>query len=479
MEHLEPGLLEPELVEPELLKAQRLSVDASDVDAEVTGAVDITAVLDATPVGLAVVDAAGTLVQANAQVMAMLGRPREQVVGRSILDFAHPEDLDFAFDVLVDGGRFRGVITGPVHIRYLDADGRTRTAELWARNCIGVEGIDGFVLSLLEESASDELLVAVRATVAAAPADDAVDHVVGAIAAHPFNSAATMLVVRQGVLVPVGPWPLGSTSMVDDRLDDRFVEAPWLEALRSRAAVDVDDLRGAAPWLRDACAPRRIGAIWCRPILTRDREVSGVLVVWRSETGRPSANQQRHLDDAVAVAAVAFDQAAYRCSMERAIFTDALTGLGNRARLEQLYEAPDDDVTGVLYIDLDDFEAVNEQYGHAAGDEVLVGVADRLRNALRSRDEVIRVGGDEFVVICRAPGSPGGTEVVADRVAGVLSGAYRVTDAPEPLNVSASIGVDSSRPGLRLQQRVDWADEAMYSAKTFGNTWRRRSVPRN
>ncbi|CAN5407463.1 hypothetical protein BH23ACT3_BH23ACT3_16180 [soil metagenome] len=473
---------------PRVLKLERAVDDAFPVEAGVeagetastdvaTGSGDVAAMLDAAPVGLAVVDASGIIRQANDQLLSMLARSRRQVVGRSILDFTHHDDLDVALDVLVEGGRSRGVITGPVRVRYVDAHERVRVAELWARNCIGVAGIDGFVLTLVEESASGLLTDAVRATAAADPVDDAVGHVVRAIAAHPINASATMLVVRDGLLVPVGPWPLGSTSMLDDRIDDQQIGAPWHTARRSHAPIDVVDVAELPRWLRDVCVPRQIGAIWCRPIVTRDQEVSGLLVVWCQPPGRPSTNQTKHLDDAVAVAALAFDQAAYRCSVERAVFIDPLTGLGNRARLEQLLGAPDDDVTGVLFIDLEDLKTVNDRYGHAAGDEVLIGVADRLRNALRSRDEVVRVGGDEFVVICRAPGSPGGTEVVADRVVGVLSGPYHVSHAPEPVVVSASIGVDSSRPGLRLRQRVDWADEAMYSAKTFGNTWRRRSAP--
>jgi diguanylate cyclase (GGDEF)-like protein/PAS domain S-box-containing protein len=452
----------------------------AEVAADVTpGSSEVAAMLDAAPVGLAVVDASGVILQANDQVLSMLARSRRQVVGRSMLDFTHDDDLDVALDVLVEGGRSRGVTTGPVRIRYVDAHGRVRAAELWARNCIGRAGIDGFVITLVEESTSGPLTDAVQATAAAAPIDEAVGHVVRAMAAHPVNASATMLVVHDGLLVPVGPWPLGSTSTLDDRIDDQQIDAPWHAARRTHEPVDVVDVSELPRWLRDACVPRQVGAIWCRPVVTRDHEVSGVLVVWCPRPGRPSTNQTEHLTAAIAVAAVAFDQATYRCSIERAVFTDPLTGLGNRARLEQLFGAPDDDVTGVLFVDLDDFTAVNDRYGHAAGDEVLMGVADRLRNALRSRDEVVRVGGDEFVVICRAPGSPGGTEVVADRVVSVLSGPYHIAHAPEPVVVSASIGVDSSRPGLRLRQRVDWADEAMYSAKTFGNTWRRRSGPRH
>ena len=476
-----------------MLKIRRWRDDATDVDGKAgadesieaapVGASDVgsgvgsgggASVADLAPSGLAVVDAGGTIRRANEPLFAVLGRSRRQVIGRSVLEFVHDDDVGFALDLMVDGGRRHGVVTGPVHIRCVDATGRTKVVQVWSRNCLGTEGVRGFVLTVLEESTAPGLAGAVGAAISAGPVDDALAHVVRAVAARPFDSAATVLVVRSGELTPVGAWPLGSTSVLDDRIDEQH-RAPWHVARRSRSAVDVESPAEMPSWLEAACAARDIAAIWCRPVVTRDREVTGVVVVWRSRPGRPTVNQARHLDDVVTATTVVLDQAAYRCSMERAAFTDALTGLGNRSRLEQLLGGPDDDVTGVLYVDLDDFTAVNERYGHAAGDEVLVAVADRLRNALRSRDEILRVGGDEFVVICRAPGSPGGIDVVADRVVGVLSGPYHVPSAPEPVQVSASIGVDSSRPGLRLQQRVDWADEAMYSAKTFGNTWLRRA----
>lgn len=436
---------------------------------------DLTSVVELAPSGLAVVDTAGVVRRVNEHVLQLLGRPRGRVVGRSVLEFVHDDDVGFALDLLADGCRRRGVVSGPAHIRCVTAEGRSRFVQLWSRNCMDVAGVDGFVLTLVEDATDRELAAATRASVAAEPLDDVLGCVVRAVAAHPFESAATVLVERGGELAPVGSWPLGSTSLLDERVDSRHREVPWQIARRSGSAVDAAGPDEMPRWLADACEHAGIRAIWCRPVLASSGEVAAVVVVWRIRVGRPTVNQSRQLAGVVAAASIVVDHAAFRCSLERAAFTDPLTGLGNRARLEQLVGAPDDDVSGVLYIDLDGFASVNDLYGHPTGDEVLVAVADRLRNALRSRDEIVRVGGDEFVVVCRAPGSPGGTDVVADRVVGVLSGPYHVSNASQPVHVSASIGVDSSRPGLRLQQRVDWAAEAMYSAKTFGNTWLRRA----
>ena len=85
---------------------------------------------------------------------------------------------------------------------------------------------------------------------------------------------------------------------------------------------------------------------------------------------------------------------------------DPLTGLANRTLLRDRLEhalarsAREDLPTGVLFIDLDEFKDVNDRYGHAAGDAVLVELAGRLRAAVRPADTVARLGGDEFIVVC-------------------------------------------------------------------------------
>jgi GGDEF domain-containing protein len=96
-------------------------------------------------------------------------------------------------------------------------------------------------------------------------------------------------------------------------------------------------------------------------------------------------------------------------ALHRMATSDALTGLPNRtACLDRLTAelADGPDGLAVLFGDLDGFKPVNDRLGHAAGDALLVAVADRLRAGLHARDLVSRFGGDEFVVICRAPARP-------------------------------------------------------------------------
>ena len=154
-------------------------------------------------------------------------------------------------------------------------------------------------------------------------------------------------------------------------------------------------------------------------------------------------------------------------------FHDQLTGLANRAlfidRLEHALvlavrrEAP---VT-VLFVDLDDFKAVNDDFGHGAGDMLLTMVAQRLRACLRPGDTVARFGGDEFVVLLEDAARAGSAANVANRIAAVLR--EPISWSGHTLFVTASVGVASSGPYLKdAEELLHAADSAMYRAKEGG-----------
>lgn len=147
---------------------------------------------------------------------------------------------------------------------------------------------------------------------------------------------------------------------------------------------------------------------------------------------------------------------------------DALTGLPNRRaflrRAEAVISDPARHPLAVVVVDLDDFKNVNDEWGHAAGDEVLMTVAHRL--AARAADGLVaRLGGDEFAGVwnastldARALGRD------ADRVAQVLAVPMPIAD--RTLTVTASVGMASVRPRGDLLAALHVADLAMYQAKT-------------
>jgi len=153
---------------------------------------------------------------------------------------------------------------------------------------------------------------------------------------------------------------------------------------------------------------------------------------------------------------------------------DGLTRLANRVlfndRLESaLTEAQRaSERVAVLFVDLDRFKKVNDSLGHGVGDQVLVGVANRLRAAVRASDTVARYAGDEFTLLLRHVVSRDEVYKIAEKVIHSLELPLRLADGGE-LQMTASVGVTFfPEDGLTAEELVRRADTAMYSAKGMG-----------
>ncbi|MEV5005966.1 EAL domain-containing protein [Streptomyces sp. NPDC055692] len=151
---------------------------------------------------------------------------------------------------------------------------------------------------------------------------------------------------------------------------------------------------------------------------------------------------------------------------------DALTGLPNRTlffeRLEKALNAREDQRFGLCYLDLDGFKTINDSLGHAAGDRLLVEVADRLQACATAPGEMVaRLGGDEFVALTTGPGTRHEVDELAGRIMNALVAPIRI-DGRE-LAVRGSIGIVEGPAGERSAAEVlRSADITMYRAKSAG-----------
>ncbi|WP_291768149.1 diguanylate cyclase [Castellaniella sp.] len=167
-----------------------------------------------------------------------------------------------------------------------------------------------------------------------------------------------------------------------------------------------------------------------------------------------------------------------RRHLERLALHDSLTGLVNRAELQRRCDAAIGmaaqvgKMVAVLFIDLDGFKAVNDRYGHAAGDELLQLVSERIYHQQRAVDTVGRIGGDEFVVLLTELERREDAASAAERILAALSRPFKL-DSCEAA-VGASIGIACTpQDGDRSQTLIANADAAMYAAKSCRpNTWR-------
>jgi diguanylate cyclase (GGDEF)-like protein len=153
---------------------------------------------------------------------------------------------------------------------------------------------------------------------------------------------------------------------------------------------------------------------------------------------------------------------------------DSLTQLANRARTVEMVEAAlgrgrrSGALVGLLYVDIDHFKAVNDTYGHAAGDEVLRTIANRMRSQVREGDTVGRIGGDEFVVLAEAPASKDALIEFAERLLAAITAPVSV--GGRATVVGASIGVAACDAGADADALLFEADAAAYRARALGRS---------
>jgi len=164
----------------------------------------------------------------------------------------------------------------------------------------------------------------------------------------------------------------------------------------------------------------------------------------------------------------------YQQQLERIAHYDSLTGLPNRVlladRLQQamLQVQRHNRIIAVGYIDLDGFKAINDQYGHDTGDQLLISLAGHMRHALRESDTLARLGGDEFVAIFRDLTDVESTAPMLTRLLAAASEMFHKDG--HALRVSASLGVTyyPQAEGVGADQLLRQADQAMYQAKLAG-----------
>lgn len=174
--------------------------------------------------------------------------------------------------------------------------------------------------------------------------------------------------------------------------------------------------------------------------------------------------------------------------LEEASLSDPLTGLGNRRSLEQAMPRllanagqgagrhAGERQMALLIIDLDRLKPINDEFGHEAGDQVLAQVSAILRDCLRETDEVVRWGGDEFVVAC-SPLDFDGAAALAERIRSGIAAHRFVVSGSHHARTSCSIGfacypfVREAPSLLTWEQVLNLADMALYRAKSTRNAW--------
>jgi diguanylate cyclase (GGDEF)-like protein/PAS domain S-box-containing protein len=202
-------------------------------------------------------------------------------------------------------------------------------------------------------------------------------------------------------------------------------------------------------------------------------QINGAMLVWRDHD--PDAWDYEDMQLFAGVAdhiGIAHAHLAYQERLRRLSERDGLTGLFNRRtffeRLEEQLARPESGPSALLYVDLDNFKAVNDLHGHQAGDAALKSVGMLLSTGVRPGDLPGRLGGDEFVLwLGRTDESH--ARIVGERLLAGMAGLQHLSASPDrPLGLSIGIAIHRTSLNETVQELTDRADAAMYVAKAHG-----------
>ncbi|WP_145563947.1 bifunctional diguanylate cyclase/phosphodiesterase [Yersinia aldovae] len=238
--------------------------------------------------------------------------------------------------------------------------------------------------------------------------------------------------------------------------------------------VEVQDIATDPLWdnYRHLILPHGLLACWSTPILSSQGQVLGTFAFYYKEIRGPSEFHYQLVKLIANLCALAMEREQSRKQIQHLAFYDSLTGLPNRnqfqvyAKQAIVQAAERGHTLAVLVINLDRFKQVNDSLGHAAGDELLAAIAQRLRNDVSKGDTLGRLSGDEFIIIL-APSTMQQATLKVEKMLSLLSQPCQIAD----MNIipSASVGISLyPENGSDLDTLMIHADIAMHKAKNMG-----------
>ncbi|MEQ8716109.1 MAG: EAL domain-containing protein [Acidimicrobiales bacterium] len=403
--------------------------------------VRLRTVFDHAPLGTALFETDGTIVEANPAFCHLIGRDPAEIIDRSVNDFIHDEDVVLYSPDYVNliEGRADSYV---VDKRFVRPGGEIR----WCSVTVAAVRGDG--------REARQVIASVEDVTERRAAEKKVRQ-----AAEVFRSTAEVVMITDvdGVLLDVNEAftrvtgysreeAIGATPRLlqSGRHDDGFYCAMWAT------------LREVGQWR---------GEIWNR---RKSSEIYPALLTISVVPGTDG--------EAVGYVAVAADITSMKRSEERLDHLanhDPLTGLPNRrlvaSRLDQSIGRAQRNRSGLalLFVDIDHFKSVNDGFSHSVGDELLRSVADRLARVVRDEDTVARMGGDEFLVLVEGAGGVAEATVVVEKLMSSLREPFGVRGGEIRATVSVGVSLYPDN-GTETAVLLRNADAAMHRAKDAG-----------
>jgi diguanylate cyclase (GGDEF)-like protein/PAS domain S-box-containing protein len=404
------------------------------------------------------VDRNGRFVYVNAAITEILGYTPQELIGRPIADFMHPDDRE---RTLHSAARvMQGEEQRHFENRYVHRDGHAVDL-MWSARW----------------SEDARLRIGVARDVTALKRAQRVQSALYAISEAAHAAADLPALCRQLQLILSGLLPAARLCLAL-RLDDGSYEFPYHSGPEGPAGTQMPPCTAKElEQVIAAATPTRMqheGLAWLVVPLRAGAQALGVLAV------AGESERSTYSDADSALLGFVSDQVGTLIERKQAETRllhmarhDPLTDLPNRTLFEERLHsalaaaARSGSGVAVLYLDLDRFKQINDRYGHASGDRLLCEVAQRLQGAVRGSDTVARMGGDEFVLLLNGIGSAAGAEAVAEKLRTLLEQPFTALGRPECIAPSIGIALYPEH-AQTAETLIARADAAMYAAKLAG-----------
>jgi diguanylate cyclase (GGDEF)-like protein/PAS domain S-box-containing protein len=425
---------------------------------------------------------AGIYLYASPAAGTILGYRPEQIIGRSLFEFVHPDDVGAVrkcFSSALAPGE-----TCSITFRFLRRDGQYAWLEYNCRTLIdssdrSVREIHASArdISLRKEMEYREQTRAevLEMIAQSQPLKDILTRLIEAAERQESQIVAAGVMLDAGVMHHCAPHlpPLMASSI--ERQLYHFIARFSAAAAETTERVIVGDLLNDPSWaeLQPEIQQSGFQSCWSILIRSRHRDACGIFSLYRRDNRLPYGPAVEILKLASDLIPVAVEHRQLTDQLSFQARHDALTRLPNRLmfsdRLEQglSLSARSGRPVGLLLVDVDRFKHVNDTYGHQAGDELLCQVAHRLGARLRQSDVLARMGGDEFAIILFDLGAPLDAEVCAATLTREFANPIELQGRKQSITISIGSAV-YPRDGTDPTSLMKHADLALYRAKDAG-----------
>ena len=425
---------------------------------------------------LLIMDSNAELAYVSASVSRLSGWDRAELVGRSALPLIHPDDLDYTVGSIFEAVGNPGS-HGMVELRLLCRDGSWLPCEIQTFN--PPDDPSGWMVVILRDISERATLPERRRALEQLTLWIAAE--CAGVSVGGLDDTMAEVTSRLGELIDADEVVVSTIpedhSTVQTWKWVRPGTAPLVESPAGVAELEAAASQVEHPFRLRVQFGERLQALVEQPVYDTESPAGLLTVSWHVPDARrywDEGNGQL-LEAAARIVTMTTRRVHREQALAHSALHDHLTGLGNRARLISALDHELNRVSGrseiglvIAFCDLDHFKAINDNWGHEVGDEVLVGVARHLRGSVRHGDLVCRVGGDEFVVMCPRVDTEELARELGERIA---------SQVKQPIDlVGGSVATIEASIGLVLlsghfagpiepSDLLRAADAAMYAAK--------------